>query len=62
MQPSQSIPSTANVTVAERGEVRHPPAKQATVVKKRRLVISVRPRTRNHSTKPRFVNSELLGS
>jgi hypothetical protein len=43
MQPSQSIPSTANVTVAERGEVRHPPAKQATVVKKRRLVISVRP-------------------
>jgi hypothetical protein len=56
MQPSQIIPSTANVTVAERGEVRQALAQRAIVAKNRRLVMGMCPRTRNHITKSQFVN------
>jgi hypothetical protein len=59
MHPSQSIPSTANVTVAKRGEVRHALAQRAKVTRNRRLVMGVCPRARYHITKARFVNAGM---
>jgi hypothetical protein len=48
MHPSQSIPATANVTVAERGEVRQAFAQRAIVKKNTRLVIGVCSQSQSH--------------
>jgi hypothetical protein len=48
MHPSQSIPATAKVTVAERGEVRQAFVQRAIVKKNRRLVIGVCSQSQSH--------------
>jgi hypothetical protein len=48
MHPSQSIPSTANVTVADCGELRQAFAQRATVNINWRLVIGVCSRPQSH--------------
>jgi len=48
MHPSQSIPATANVTVAERWEVRQAFVQRAIVKKNTRLVIGVCSQSQSH--------------
>ena len=58
MHPSQSIPATANVTVAERWEVRQAFVQRAIVKKNTRLVIGVCSQSPNHITKHAFVSAK----
>ena len=58
MHPSQIMPATANVTVADRGEVLHALVQRATVINSWRLVMGMSSCARSHHETPLSLTSK----